>query len=704
MDSANQDPNSSKRADQSNNNDAQSRPPEKASGEKADIFSLDAIDDSWMDEKAEEFPQTRVKDVDPKKLNQALPKRESQQPMQNTPQIQPQPDPVLPSQAPSPIPTHTQPQPQPQAKPMQNIPQAQMDNSEVGKTATLNRKSRDSYHFFVDGSNHLELHGEYKTLRVLETNEAAQDNVSVATEDKPETPINPNVEATLMEIDQSQQFQAPHQVRLPEELAPSSQPRPGIPKVEDLLSGSFEPVDSTDSEKLEVPDKNSRPPNLFEDTSPTISEMIKRDLQLDSLIDKGQIDVGGDEKTKVQEIFSQPQQMSEPQVNVPQSNDSLPPPAPSSPPVITPAPPQPRPTQTEALQTPLQKPQPPSTSLPSQNKPISRKDFSRYGSKRPRPFLFIVLGVVLVGVIIGVGLYQFKDAFNPKSPDNKGETSPTPEIASSISATESGAETEDETTKQRKENWERDFDKGLKSFNNKDYQKAVVYFSTSIAEDGGKHSKVIHMRGRSYSKLKKYKKAIDDFTAALKLDSRNENILIDRAAAYIYNEDSKHALKDYSRIISRNPDNLKAIYGRALVYYQLDRIARAKRDFEKVLSIDSNYVSAYYYLGMIHHSNDENKEAISCFDKALVLEKRAELYYERAFVNYAENNTDDALDDLTNAIELKPDRKEYYNDRGFIYLKENRLDKAKADFEKALKLDPDYKIARDNLNKASKGN
>ncbi|MEZ4533667.1 MAG: tetratricopeptide repeat protein [Cyanobacteriota/Melainabacteria group bacterium] len=319
-------------------------------------------------------------------------------------------------------------------------------------------------------------------------------------------------------------------------------------------------------------------------------------------------------------------------------------------------------------------------------------------------FKLIVAGLVVLGVMGGVGIYQLSRFLEskPASVQDKNDTDKAETKEAKNDFKESGKDPSKDSGSVEEpklvSQWARDFDKGVKFFDSKNYDKAIVFFTTSIADDST-HPEVYHLRGKAYIQNKRYEDAIQDFSRAIKLKGNEENILLDRAAAYVYSDELRRAVRDYGRILKVNPENSKASYGRGLVYVKQKNYEDALKDFQSTVDSDPAYLNAYLQMGLLYSGDDKNDKAVECFTKALNIRKRDDLYYERALANYSLGQFDSALSDMSAAIGMNSKRKEYYNDRGYIYLKLNNIEKARADFQKALKLDPGYDLAKQNLEK-----
>jgi len=130
------------------------------------------------------------------------------------------------------------------------------------------------------------------------------------------------------------------------------------------------------------------------------------------------------------------------------------------------------------------------------------------------------------------------------------------------------------------------YDKAMKLFETKDYDKAIIELTKAI-EQNSSYSEAYEKRGECYYNLKTYSKAVLDFSEAIKLDKTNANAFNNRANSYYYQKNYDNAIDDYSRVIQILPDSSVAYINRGNTYYfQLKEYNKAVQDYEKALNLD----------------------------------------------------------------------------------------------------------------------
>lgn len=586
---------------------------------------------------------------------------------------------------------------------------------------------RSGFHYFVEKIDEMKLHGEY-----LEFGSRSQTGKAVSFEKSTED-ASITSEAAVVQA----QAQVPAATAAPKPIQTQAQTPDPTPAPTPAPASTPEPVPEPIAEREAVPTQESGPGPIF-DVQPAVPTVFSQGQseksesfagkQMDEFLDEvDQVVRGSSEpetEPKMAPSYSETE-MSEPHVDLPLAKSSEPissnsQSASAAGPVISSGNSQ----GTRSDRVPSLTPPPHSSPESGASLPETTSAESQKAGARPKlnsrllsgesaeesagknsvsenriSFKVVVLGLVLVGVVIGVGLFQLTRSNSGSSSTSIAQKDSKSVDANSKDKTaqgESGTSPSERKLDRPIERWAKDFEKGLKYYDNKDYANAIVFFSTSIADDPS-HFQVLHLRGKAYSRKKEFERAIEDFDKALKLKRNDANVLLDRAAAYIYTDKVKSAIRDYSTILKRDPENAKASYGRGLAYVSLKKYSSAKKDFQSTIDSDPTYLNGYLQLGLLLAGDDKNDEAIDIFTRGLRIKRRADLHYERSLVYYARGDYQDAVNDLTAALKINPEKKEYLNDRGYIYLKLGKDGLAKTDFQDALKIDPQYKLARENL-------
>ena len=165
-----------------------------------------------------------------------------------------------------------------------------------------------------------------------------------------------------------------------------------------------------------------------------------------------------------------------------------------------------------------------------------------------------------------------------------------------------------------------------------------------------KEPEIYALKGRYLYKLRKYKKAIQNYNLAIQSDFTDLNLYLELAKAKNMNTDYKEAIND-------------------LLYYQ---------------RYSQNKDSANYYLGMVYYNMKKYYDAIPYFNSLIAKHPkdgrnyttRAKIYAETH--NYVKSNMDFSM-----LLDLEPKNTDVYFKMGLNYLKLNEYKNACYYFSKA---------------------
>ena len=186
----------------------------------------------------------------------------------------------------------------------------------------------------------------------------------------------------------------------------------------------------------------------------------------------------------------------------------------------------------------------------------------------------------------------------------------------------------------------------------------IVAVLTGVAwAQANQQAEAAHKRGEAASDNKNYKKAISEFTEAIRLNPNEPKYLKDRGFVYdLYIEDYDKAIADYTKAIQLEPDDDDAYYWRGEAYIKKGDHDKAIADYTKRIQMNPN---------------------------------KPEFLKDRGFVYYLFiKDYDKAIEDFTEAIRLKPDYDYAYQLRGESYEKKGDHDKAIADYTEMLRIKP----------------
>jgi uncharacterized protein (TIGR02145 family) len=182
---------------------------------------------------------------------------------------------------------------------------------------------------------------------------------------------------------------------------------------------------------------------------------------------------------------------------------------------------------------------------------------------------------------------------------------------------------------------------------------------------------LLYNRGNDYRVKGDYDKAIEYYTAALKIKPDYNNALSARGVAYFEKRNYDRAIEDFAAAIRLKPDDEVLLYNRGRAFYEKGDYDRAIGDYNEALKIDPDYYGA--------------------------LIERGSAFLERGSKKY---DYDLAIEDFTAAIRLEPFYHRAMNKRGVAYYKKGNYDKAIMDFEAALRLAPNDDTVKENLEDA----
>ncbi|MGQ9454355.1 MAG: tetratricopeptide repeat protein [Armatimonadota bacterium] len=100
--------------------------------------------------------------------------------------------------------------------------------------------------------------------------------------------------------------------------------------------------------------------------------------------------------------------------------------------------------------------------------------------------------------------------------------------------------------------------------------------------------------GTVYLGLQKYRKAIENFTKAIRLNPNNAKAYALRGSAYIQEYQLDRAIKDYTKAIQLNPIFALAYSSRGDAYRMKDEYSRAINDYSMAILLDPNNCGARY--------------------------------------------------------------------------------------------------------------
>lgn len=176
-------------------------------------------------------------------------------------------------------------------------------------------------------------------------------------------------------------------------------------------------------------------------------------------------------------------------------------------------------------------------------------------------------------------------------------------------------------------------------------------------------------QGTTYYNADDYKKALEEYNAAIKLDDKNALYYANRGWAYYNLKNYDEAEKDFNKAIQLDSNCATAYEGRAYVYNVNNNEEKAERDL--ITAGDINYDAGDY------------EAALSDFDDVLSINENSLNYSNRGWANYYLKKYDDAEKDFSKAIQLDENYANAYRGRSAVYMDQEKNKEAIADLNKA---------------------
>lgn len=167
-----------------------------------------------------------------------------------------------------------------------------------------------------------------------------------------------------------------------------------------------------------------------------------------------------------------------------------------------------------------------------------------------------------------------------------------------------------------------------KAYYEPDDNNKVEYLTTAL-EYQPDNDNAWHNRGIAKHNLRKFKEAIADYDAAIRLKKNNDNVYFCRGWAKSDLMEYADAIMDYDTAIILNPNFTSAFNNRAWAKYKLSKDKEAIADYDQALRLDSTSAVTYNNRGLAKRYAGQYLAAIEDFNKAIKLEPK----YAYAYCN-----------------------------------------------------------------------
>jgi|GEM_PF-3935080 len=128
--------------------------------------------------------------------------------------------------------------------------------------------------------------------------------------------------------------------------------------------------------------------------------------------------------------------------------------------------------------------------------------------------------------------------------------------------------------------------------------------------------------GKEFAKKGEHSRAIQEFTAALAVDPKNNAIYNERALSRYAMRDYGGAIKDNGAAIVFGARQSETYFNRGTAYYALKNYTEAIKDFTSSINSDPNYYRSLYNRGLSYFELKQNEKAVADFTSAIKIEPK----------------------------------------------------------------------------------
>jgi len=235
------------------------------------------------------------------------------------------------------------------------------------------------------------------------------------------------------------------------------------------------------------------------------------------------------------------------------------------------------------------------------------------------------------------------------------------------------------------------FFSGEKFYKAGNYDKALIEYNAALVKDA-EFLEALVSRGNTWLKKKDYRRAIEDYTRAIKINGGRAELYNYRGfarteLAYGQASELRLAIEDYSRAIAITANYTDALINRSQALLEIGEYRRVIDDCTRIIALEPKNAYAWNRRGSAWYALGDDDRAINDFSEAIKIRNNyASAWHNRGNAWYSKGEPEKALSDITRSISINPSYAEAYTSRGNIYRSLGNNENAAADFAEAKRL------------------
>jgi len=190
-----------------------------------------------------------------------------------------------------------------------------------------------------------------------------------------------------------------------------------------------------------------------------------------------------------------------------------------------------------------------------------------------------------------------------------------------------------------------------------DYEGQIKNVTKELKEKP-KSTDLLIKRGDLYFQIHEFDKAVDDYTAAIKLDDHADKAYYGRGLALGRSGDIRGGIKDLTVYLDRHPNDSYGYTKRGIRNLWIGDDENAEKDLTKAITLNPKNAEAHDDLGVVLARRGQYKEAkkhfIACVTNDPTYFKG---WHNLAMVRYIFGENQKALDAVNNSLTLVPNQR-----------------------------------------------
>ena len=161
----------------------------------------------------------------------------------------------------------------------------------------------------------------------------------------------------------------------------------------------------------------------------------------------------------------------------------------------------------------------------------------------------------------------------------------------------------------------------------------------------------------------KYKKSLDIFKKALRIEPNNVNFLCNIANSYLHIDDNKEAIKYLDKCLSINPNFDRAFSFKGVIYAHLGQKEKSIKSFQNAIKINIFNAEAYRQLSRLYNFKPNDpliRQMEKIYDDELLMAE------QKAILSFALGKSYEDLKEYSKSFNFYKNGNDFYKNKYII--------------------------------------